>query len=454
MQLSLYPPEIGLDVRWHKYQTTEYYKLRQSLPIKELAALLPTKKSVQGAPAWFDNEARIAIQFLKPYLGCSDEKLLEHINTNFAIQFFLGINLKYNERIKDKNLIWQTRTLVADHLDICKFQPLLIAYWKPDLRDTRIGLSDATCYESYIKYPTDAKLLWDCCEYLHKTIKWICSEVGLRKPRNKMKDQRMKQSAFNKRKKKTYKLRQRRRRALLYLLNKLLLQYLEVAMQAEQQEIPITGMLDKYSLDKIACIEKVYEQQRWMHEYPGQYVADRIVSLYKPYLRPIVRGKENKRVEFGAKLNTWQVDGLNFIEYFSFKAFHEGNRLKDGIVFHHQHFGKLRHLGADAIYATNPNRRFCKRFNIGTNFKPKGRKKADKDICRQEQHLRKLISKQRATVLEGAYGNDKNHYGLRKIKARNEKTEVLWIFFGMMCANAMKIVKRKAKAPPHLARAA
>lgn len=454
MQLTLYPPEIGLDIRWYKYQSTDLYQLRQVLPIKELAQLLPHKRTKRGAPAWFDNEAKIALQFLKHYMGdCSDEKLLQRINTDFALQFFLGINLKYNERIKDKNLIWQARSMVSYHLDVSKFQDILIVHWKPYMSDTTIGLSDASCYESYIKYPTDVKLLWDCVEYMNKIMKFLCKELGVAKPRNKFKDQRAKQSSFNKRKKKTYKLRQRRRRALLHLLNKQLFQYLELSVMLDNAGHSITAVLDDYTLDRIACIEKIYEQQRWMHDHPGQYVSDRIVSLYKPYLRPIVRGKENKRVEFGAKINTWQVDGLNFIEHLSFSAFHEGNRLKNGIAFHQKRFGKLRQLGADAIYATNANRTFCKRFNIGTNFKPKGRKKTNKDVRKQERQLRSILSRQRATVLEGSYGNDKNHYGLRKVKARNEKTEVLWIFFGMMCANAMKIAKRKAKAPP-LAQAA
>ncbi|MEL7196459.1 MAG: transposase, partial [Bacteroidota bacterium] len=55
----------------------------------------------------------------------------------------------------------------------------------------------------------------------------------------------------------------------------------------------------------------------------------------------------------------------------------------------------------------------------------------------------RAISKVRATQLEGSYGNDKNHYGLRKVKARNESTEVAWIFFAMMSANAVKISRYK-----------
>ena len=60
--------------------------------------------------------------------------------------------------------------------------------------------------------------------------------------------------------------------------------------------------------------------------------------------------------------------------------------------------------------------------------------------------MRALIGKLRATVLEGSYGNDKNHYGLQKVKARNKKTEIAWIFFGMMTANGVKVAKRRGIA--------
>ncbi|WP_367915679.1 hypothetical protein [Leadbetterella sp. DM7] len=70
-----------------------------------------------------------------------------------------------------------------------------------------------------------------------------------------------------------------------------------------------------------------------------------------------MRGKESKRVEFGAKVNSIQVDGINFIEHLSFKAFHEGIRLPRSIDHQQSLLGKrVTHLAADALYATNYNR--------------------------------------------------------------------------------------------------
>lgn len=42
---------------------------------------------------------------------------------------------------------------------------------------------------------------------------------------------------------------------------------------------------------------------QWVDCAMPQEVQDRIVSISKPYVRPIVRGKEVKSVEFGAKVN-------------------------------------------------------------------------------------------------------------------------------------------------------
>ena len=55
-------------------------------------------------------------------------------------------------------------------------------------------------------------------------------------------------------------------------------------------------------------------------------MKDRIVSISKPYIRPIVRGTDVKGVEFEAKCNNILVNGLSF-EKLSFAAFNEGTRL-------------------------------------------------------------------------------------------------------------------------------
>jgi hypothetical protein len=59
--------------------------------------------------------------------------------------------------------------------------------------------------------------------------------------------------------------------------------------------------------------------------------------------------------------------------------------------------------------------------------------------------LRSELSRERATRLEGSFGTQKQHYSLARIKARNRKTEMLWIFFGIHTANAVCMIEKVEK---------
>ncbi|HYM93923.1 MAG TPA: DDE transposase, partial [Chitinophagaceae bacterium] len=78
----------------------------------------------------------------------------------------------------------------------------------------------------------------------------------------------------------------------------------------------------------LRTIKTVYEQQHKLLYGNNEKIAHRIMSISKPYIRPIVRGKEIKPVEFGAKVHKVQGNGISFIEHLSYEAFNEGTRLK------------------------------------------------------------------------------------------------------------------------------
>ena len=45
--------------------------------------------------------------------------------------------------------------------------------------------------------------------------------------------------------------------------------------------------------------------------------------------------------------------------------------------------------------------------------------------------------------MEGAFGTQKEHYGLIRIMARTKLSEILYIFFGIHTANAVQLVRRE-----------
>jgi hypothetical protein len=303
------------------------------------------------------------------------------------------------------------------------------------MRDTNIMMEDATCYETSMRYPTNVKLLWESTEWSYKQMKLICKYLKIRMPRNKYEEQWNKYNNYSHKRKKIHKETLKRTRSLLYLLGKLLGLLREIEDRyRDQLELP-----GKYH-EMIKVIRKVLKQQQDIFETGGS-VPDRIVSISKSYIRPIVRGKETKPVEFGAKVNMIQFDGINFIEHLSFNAFNEGTRLVKSIRYGRSLFGKITHISADDIYATNANRKYSTAAHIVTNFKRKGR------AGKHEQHrliISRELRKERATRMEGSFGTEKEYYGLKKIKARTELNEILWIFFGVHTANAVRIAKRLA----------
>jgi transposase, IS5 family len=164
--------------------------------------------------------------------------------------------------------------------------------------------------------------------------------------------------------------------------------------------------------------------------------------MCEPYVRPIVRGKQVKEVEFGCKVHLLQVGGINFIEYLSYEHFNEGSRLRSTLELQHRYGSVCHQLGADRIYATNANRSYCTRHGIATSFIAKGKQGKEAE---QKAIMRAVLSKVRSTVLEGSFGNEKNHYGLDKIKAGSKATEKVWIFFSLLCSNAVLIARRMHK---------
>ena len=93
------------------------------------------------------------------------------------------------------------------------------------------------------------------------------------------------------------------KRRMIRLLEKLLIQRDEIHREY--------GTSLRYTRDyrkRLSVIRKVLVQEKEL--FAGRKVSDRIVSIDRHYIRPIVRGKETKSVEFGAKASNIQIDGI------------------------------------------------------------------------------------------------------------------------------------------------
>ena len=266
-------------------------------------------------------------------------------------------------------------------------------------------------------------------------------ELGVRRMRTKYLDVSRDNMAYVKQRRHTQKRTRRMIRRLLELLGKILAE-----LRRLDRENPCAGLFSGSQLAEMETITEIYRQQRNHHESGNarESIPNRIVSVNKPYVRPIVRGKEIKKVEFGAKCNNIQVDGISFIEKLSFNAFNEGTRLVHCVKLAEKLFGeKITRLGGDCSYSGNENRSFCSGRGIETSFSQKGRKR---ESTTSVSTIKKELARVRATAMEGSFGTQKEHYGLKRINGRIKKTEILIIFFGIHTANAVQLAKRTAEA--------
>ena len=169
-----------------------------------------------------------------------------------------------------------------------------------------------------------------------------------------------------------------------------------------------------------------------MFKEGSHQVDHRIVSIHQPHVRPIVRGKTNAYVEFGAKINVSLMNGFAFLDDFSWDAFNEGTRLISTVKKYKRRFGYWpEEVLADKIYCNRANRAQLKLLGIKLRAKPLGRPRAV-DV----EHVRPG----ERNPIEGAFGQAKTAYGLNRVKARLAGTSESWIATIILTLNLIKLI--------------
>ena len=341
-------------------------------------------------------------------------KLLEQLNGNIHYQIFCDVIIDPTRPLTNYKLLDDVMMELAGKLKMQQLQGILADKWRPYMANLDTMYTDATM-----------------CE--------LSSRLRIRRPRTKFLDVQKANLTYRKQRKHNRSQTRKITRRLLDLLGKILKEIREIERGHENAEILLT-VREKSDLE---IITRMYRQQKnhFLNNDSRESIPNRIVSLSKPHLRPIVRGKEVKSVEFGAKVNNILVDGISFIENLSFNAFNEGSRLIHCLKMRKRLFGvESKKVGGDTGYAGTENRDYCKANGIQTSFvkrgRPFGEKKKEKDLVRKE------LARVRATAMEGSFGTQKEHYDLRKVKARTKRTEILYIFFGIHTANVVPLADR------------
>lgn len=288
---------------------------------------------------------------------------------------------------------------------------------------------DATACPQDIAYPTDLNILNDARKKSEELLDFVYElSTMTSKPRNYRENARKDYLKTAQKKRKTRKeIRSANRKQLGYLHRNI--KSINLALD-HCESIPF----DKHQYKYWLVIQQVYDQQKYMFDSKTHSVENRIVSIHQPHIRPIVRGKSNANVEFGAKINVALVDGFSFLDDISWDAYNEGTRLKDCVEKYKRRFGYYpQDVLVDKIYCNRDNRAYLKARGINLKAKPLGRP--------SKQALSNQVSPGERNPIEGKFGQAKTAYGLDRIKARLSTTSESWIASIILVLNLVHLAE-------------
>lgn len=392
----------------------------------------------------------------------SDRETLEEITKNPYLQFFIGLSAFVKEppfnhslmthfrKRLGKDIINEVNEIIARQSDEPKDPddtPPTTGEWdangnlceeesveepaSTDEKNSGKLILDATCTPADIHYPTDLWLLNTAREALEEIVDALHAPLIGKSKKPRTYRHKARKNYLNIDKKKHATTREIRKgigQQLRYIRRDL-----KEIMKLSQKS-PLT-LLSKREYRNLLVSQEIYRQQQEMYQNRKHSIADRIVSLHMPFVRPIVRGKARADVEFGAKLAISIVDGFSFMESLSFDAFNESMTLIQSIENYHQKYGFYPEaVMADKIYRNRDNLNFCKKYNIRLSGPPLGRPAKDSEVLKEQRRQERQDSGIRNSV-EGKFGEGKRSYGLGRIMARLRETSETVIAMQLLVMN-------------------
>ena len=412
-----------------------------------------------------DSRVAFGALYIQTKCGLTDEDTTQHISENPYMQYFLGYKEFSLERPFDQSMMTHFRKRISPEFIIEITEKIFAP--KNDNKDDNddnddnndnsnnddqsggetdektadvksenkgVLMIDATCAPSDITYPTDIKLLNEARETLEEITDLLYDQVKekyTKKPRTYRKVARKSYLALSKQRKKPMnKIRE---------VIKEQLQYIKRDLRHIDNLIENGADLNKLKsslVEKLKTCRELYSQQKKMYDERTHSVPDRIVSLSQPFVRPIVRGKVNNDVEFGAKIAISLIEGFAFVDKISFDNFNEGVLLKEAVENYYRRTGSYPEaILADQIYRNRDNRRFCKEKGIRLSGPPLGRVKEAEKAAVKKQAYEDACNR---NAIEGVFGVCKRKYGLGKIMAHLDQTTECLIAMNFFVLNMEK----------------
>ncbi len=397
-----------------------------------------------------------------------DEELVEYIRESPYLQYFLGYEGYKDALPFDPSMMVHFRKRLSGNI-LKEINALIIETQQKeaerhddddddndDDQDPPLGdagernkgtlIVDATCAPEDMRFPNDVSLL----DEARRKTEAIIDEMHEQAPRDYAKPR-----TYRKKARKAFLTFIRNRKPREKTIRKSLkqqLQYVERNLRiiSDYREKVGCALLTRKHYRDLTVISELVRQQRELYTRKSHSLAGRIVSITKPHVRPIARGKARGMYEFGAKLSVSLVDGFAEVHRLSWEPYNESQDLKEQIEAYRQRYGKFPEVVcADKIYRTRENLQYCQEKGIRLSGPKLGRpfqeSEKNRAILREQRRTEREDERTRIAV-EGTFGEGKRRYSLDRIGTKLRETSESAIQLVFLVMNLMVLYRKKAKA--------
>lgn len=409
-----------------------YVRLENLIVWEDLFLTMGEFYSELGRPSK-DVKVMIFLLIIKHMEGLSDRGLLNLLRENLPLQYACGLSFKDALTfIKNASLFSKFRTRIGNRGCLLIEESVQTLLKEKKLLRDRTILVDTTVAPSNISHPTDIHLLETARKQLLKIIKKFGKGVSYRtycRVARKTFIEYIKLGRRNKmRTKKSHG-------KMIRFVRRNLQQANEVFASAGQS-------MKKYEEQKVAAlldtIQRLLGQQEELSRRTkrdgskqGISIKNRIVSVFRDFVRPIPRGKVPVATEFGAKILFELQSGFMTVLKISYDNIPDSHMLAE-------HFDRYTGmtLCADRGFHKSANNVLAEKAGVKNYYVEKqGRKSLDKTPSLKRARCKRA-------GIEASISNLKNNHGLGRVRyGRGMEGEEQWIRLGVIGANLKRALK-------------
>ena len=376
--------------------------------------------------------AKVGLLMLKHLYGHSDDSVVDMLKRDIYAQYLCDVSLKEAQKfINSSTLTYFRKQIGAEGVKLIEQEALKALKKIKPPRGRRL-VTDTTVMPVNIAYPTDVNLLDKirrrAVEYIGKA-----KDFGAQAYRTYQRTARRVVITYQKVRKHTVQMRRR--------VQKKLLQFSRRNVEQLTQAMETVKASTRNNIEKgkeqfiretetfLKTANKILAQQKQI--YHGQKVQERIVSVHKTYIRPMVRGKFPVDVEFGPKLLVNLQDDYLFLEDVQFNNVSDTQLLETSIEAYKERFDKLpTQLATDRGFWSKANRQLAEDYGIKKiAMENKGKSNYLKGQPFKER-LRRLRCK-----IEAKISLAKRKYGLDRCLYSIQHGEEIWARLGLIAMN-------------------